>query len=531
MLASSPKESYNYADDTLIPSHSLLDVLPVEITIQILQRLSCREILRCSLACKALRTIIQVSVEIQYKIELDVDGLEDGLPSQMSTKERLELLLDRRRRWRKLDWVERVTVPSPRLSHAYELVGGVYAKGAPFGETNGSHVFSATWLPSRMQAMRKVERDDVGVSMRDFALDPSQDLVAFFAVPDPSANGRLLAQVALRKLSTNEPYPGVARKVLRVLLPPFLPGHAVIQIVDDVIGVFSLSEERGLVIWHWRSARVLVHRVGNEFPESVCDFAFLSSRAYVLTTTMDPGTVEVYTFEDHAEPPEHEPAPPAHVATLQLPPLAEDSMLMFFTTHTGPFVCNPIPGKPFHVSRDSYVHMMSMDYLAERSYHMIVHNRFLLSFVPRDGVKLHSKVELTWKEWGPTNTRIIRRTGSYQLLRYVHGARIILPPTRQASGQLMQVLDFNVHSRRVNDPAAVQDTPDNDLVYDLDEGSSTARAGDIFQHDVVTSLPFSTTTRRVQGRHSGFMIDDERIVGTKSGFFMYPSNDIDVFIF
>ena len=101
---------------------------------------------------------------------------------------------------------------------AYELVGGMFCKTQPRvrrgrgragtggfgfgfgwpgvvggdgngdgdGETHdGPHVFgsrtmSATWLPGRHDPGRTAVKDDLGIPTRDFAMDPSQDLMVLF---------------------------------------------------------------------------------------------------------------------------------------------------------------------------------------------------------------------------------------------------------------------------------------------------------------------------------------------------------------
>ena len=72
-------------------------------------------------------------------------------------------------------------MPVPGACQAYELVDGVFAKsmnGAPL-HGPGSHHVNTTWLPTRSQRGHSLIREDIGVATRDFAIDPSQDLVAY----------------------------------------------------------------------------------------------------------------------------------------------------------------------------------------------------------------------------------------------------------------------------------------------------------------------------------------------------------------
>lgn len=70
----------------------------------------------------------------------------------------------------------------PGACQAYELVDGVFAKSMTNGALlygPGSHHVNATWLPTRFQPAYSLIREDIGVATRDFAIDPSQDLIAY----------------------------------------------------------------------------------------------------------------------------------------------------------------------------------------------------------------------------------------------------------------------------------------------------------------------------------------------------------------
>ncbi|KAH9943590.1 hypothetical protein B0H21DRAFT_748585, partial [Amylocystis lapponica] len=151
--------------------------LPVETVIAILKWLDCRHILLCTSVCKTLREIVKKSVELQYQIELAADGMVDGPPGLMAqmhgdgllmtTADRLELLLDQRRRWRMLDWTRRVMVPIPGACYAYELAGGVFAKSMWVGGVDDElyivsrrdRHLTATWLPSRTKEAQSIIRE------------------------------------------------------------------------------------------------------------------------------------------------------------------------------------------------------------------------------------------------------------------------------------------------------------------------------------------------------------------------------------
>lgn len=116
-------------------------------------------------------------MQLQYNIELAADGLVDGTGCSLSVAERYKLLLDRRQRWRYLKWRKVDTFSAPAACQAYELVDGVFASSRGFGLTGSRHL-AITRLPTAAGGVQQVERDDIGFSARDFAMDPSRDLIA-----------------------------------------------------------------------------------------------------------------------------------------------------------------------------------------------------------------------------------------------------------------------------------------------------------------------------------------------------------------
>lgn len=106
----------------------------------------------------------------------------DGPPSSVSPAERLKVLLERRKAWSLLDWKKEVISPMEGACQAYELVGGVFAKSmipGPFHNLTEIHPqFTTSWLPSSSDEGRTMQID-LDIVARDFAMDPSQDLIIF----------------------------------------------------------------------------------------------------------------------------------------------------------------------------------------------------------------------------------------------------------------------------------------------------------------------------------------------------------------
>lgn len=126
-------------------------------------------------------------MELQYRIELALDCMLDGPPSKITVAERLEQLRDLRRAWTLFEWKKEIRVLMSGFCQAYELVGGVFAKTSSSGgifSHFGSRHFVSTLLPSSSDPGHTMVRDDLGISIKDFAIDPTQDLIALVKIDE-----------------------------------------------------------------------------------------------------------------------------------------------------------------------------------------------------------------------------------------------------------------------------------------------------------------------------------------------------------
>ena len=248
-----------------------------------------------------------------------------------------------------------------------------------------------------------------------------------------SSPSTLRIRVHLRTISTNTPHKGAAKSELQTPIP-FQIGNCFIQIVGDVIGMFFWLHGPGLIIWDWRRGKTVVaclpqdHRlmpqvplepqepvIASELQPGTWDFAFLSSRAYILTTAGRCGSIEIHKINDSGD---DSTGPTTHVATLLLPALKDGLEMHHFSTHSSPFLGGNITKeKPFAASQENRIHLMSFHYGQQGPrFLMFIKNDFLLNFAKNtDGQK---KV-LRWEEWGPDNTRFLERNVQFQWLRYV----------------------------------------------------------------------------------------------------------------
>ncbi|KAI9059862.1 hypothetical protein FKP32DRAFT_1595876 [Trametes sanguinea] len=541
-----------------MPSPNMLEALPAELLIEVLSHLEVKYLLRCRLVCRYLRDIIQKSVQLQYNIELEADGLVDGIGCPLTIAERYALLLQRRRRWRHLRWSQIVPISAPGRCQAYELVDGVFASSAATGFIASPHL-SFTWLPTEREPARTIEWADVGLRVRDFAIDPSQDLMAIVAAEAGSdLPDNIGLRVVLRTMSENKPHPLAANTELRDLVP-FELGTSFIQIFDDVVGVFFWVHGPGLIIFNWRTGKIVVKVADLRLPLGVYDFAFLTSRAYMITVASGQGSIEIYTFSGDADvaassqPGQSSTATadsllPTQVAVLSLPAVKPGQAVQRFSTHSSPFVARRTPGRPFETSPDCKIHVMELSYGDQNiRFHLFVRNRYLLSYIP-PGVgsgAIFEPVRKSWDEWGPDNTRFLPLMGRFEWLRYVHGERIILPslplmhvPGSTTPPRLMMMLDFNVHPKRIDDPVPLEDETGttNNIVHNDEYHDGPPFYDRVFEERIVSRLPFVRRIRERPGlgfqrEYSGYMMDHEHLIGMRSSDDVGDNVQLDVYTF
>ncbi|KAG0703415.1 hypothetical protein DFH29DRAFT_917122 [Suillus ampliporus] len=505
--------------------------LPSELLVEILRHLDCRSILRCSSVCHELNKVIDSSTELQYHIELALDCMLDGPPSALTVSERLEYLRTLRRAWALFEWKKEVRVPMPGFCQAYELVGGVFAKTSSSGgihNHSGSRSLISSWLPSSSDPGHTLVRNDIGISARDFAIDPSQDLIALVKTDEDLATDSGYIEVYIRTISSNIQHPEASSPILRTLTS-FPMTSAFIQIVDDVVGMMFWMELEGprITIWNWKTAQMLVDRDGDHLPSHISDFSFISNRAYMITRGIDGGSIQIFTFGEH----EHEIT---QVASLSLPPLKSRTHIVHSGIHTGPFVAKCHPDMPSWSNQEERMYVLSVQYIQVDPEVPSARPRFFLFFKNSTPLRYIRKyreqkeanpIEVSWEEWGPRETRMLHHQVPYQWLRYVHGHRVVFPVL---SGN-MQVLDFNVRKTKRHVFAPQRDSRATTEIVDY---PSTISADIIFPGPVETSLPYRVCQRDELKGFSGVMIDERRLIGLKSPSFADGDmKDLYVFVF
>ncbi|KAI0703399.1 hypothetical protein BC835DRAFT_1410680 [Cytidiella melzeri] len=572
--------------------------LPPEILIHILSYLAWHELLTVQAVSRSIQELVRGSLELRYLIELGADNLIPNANYHGSTprtmQDRLNLLLDRRRRWRTLDWTQRVTVPLHGSCQAYELVGGVFAKSMRGGGFEdmwppGSRHFTAAWLPTReyrvsneTDQVQRMVRDDLGIWTRDFAMDPTQDLLVLLEVDQRSTiiiHVRAMSSMEVHPLAARSPL-GFAPPVSQTLQQTQI-GSCFLQVIGDVVSMFYWHGGHCLRVWNWQTGMIIVSQDEADLPLGCWDMTFLSPRAYMIACAGNTGSLDLYTINDQSIS-RYAPDPPTRVLSLRLPELRPHRQLRSVNTHSSPHLARAEGLRtPFAQSQHRRIHLFQLHYGdLLPAYTMYVKNEYLLGLIDemskRKGVYHQIRVSpsiphsrhfatpgapeappasetkyveyLPWVHWGPRHTRFLQQELHFQWLRYINGYRVVMPPSAngidgaQAIQQLTQlcVFDFNVHPGRIDDPCdALMDLHEQQQLaegkqplwtYELKSEATVLPDRDLFTAPVVSALPYALSKRKGVSGYTGFMIDEQRLVGMKDNMFnSLTACDIDVF--
>lgn len=242
-----------------------------------------------SQVCRRLYDLISNSPELQYSMHLSVNGMVNGPSCDLSVTERIERLCDNRTAWRRVWCRSPVTVRLSNDCSAYEYVAGVFVKTQGLLHP-GPQSLVACYMPTRTTSERQVLITDVGLPIKDFAVDPTQNLLALMHVSGTQIleDGDLIrdarVHVHLRTLVHEaKAHPEARCSDIEFKIPENgmrIPVTDSIEIVDDVVGVCFL-EASTVLIWSWRTGQLLVVSASSLF-FFCCDISVLISPAVPL---------------------------------------------------------------------------------------------------------------------------------------------------------------------------------------------------------------------------------------------------------
>ncbi|KAG9127748.1 hypothetical protein FRC07_010036 [Ceratobasidium sp. 392] len=335
--------------------------LPEGTLVHILCQVTPVEIQNCRQVCRLLRTVIDSSAKLQYLIELHSLGYVPPTHPRLDLTyaEAIEQLRTHKSRWNSIDTIEpKRYFLSENSGHTSgsDFYGGVYAVAVPSLFSSTTRRLELYQLPSANKGIefKQWAHHDVGVDIRDFAIEPDFDLLvlleeAGWAPIEDAEQGTLDVMqhfnLNLRSLRTCAPHPDAASPIIRHSLRSigYTPSSFGFQIVGRYLAVLcwlGTNQTCRLGVWDWTTGNPVTHvdipgRDSRAF-SFVSDHLIVIPRNGVDTLQIEKlGTLELYTFDD--PPAGSSQSPPArHIASLQLPAAPENVVSTMLSCQSDP---------------------------------------------------------------------------------------------------------------------------------------------------------------------------------------------------
>jgi hypothetical protein len=216
----------------------------------------------------------------------------DGPAScSLPTRERLALLLAQRKAFRALN-LHSTTSFRVDGTLAFDIAGGLCTSYCPASALQ----LAQRWLPSRVLAERE-QGTRLPQDLKDFCMDPAQDLFAFVEGHRDGADTDALdgdefvaagtdgvVKLHLRTLGScgTKTHPEASQHTLSVFMQQHL-SWVKIAIAGDALAVFTFAFPSMLAIWNWKTGDRLVvcfHFTGSQISFDSFNIVFLSGNVF-----------------------------------------------------------------------------------------------------------------------------------------------------------------------------------------------------------------------------------------------------------
>ncbi|CAE6463591.1 unnamed protein product [Rhizoctonia solani] len=344
--------------------------LPNEAIIHILALAEPPDIIRCRAVCRLFRKIIESSAELRYLIELCSFGYVPPANPRLdlSYQEKMTVLNQHQDKWGS---DAHMRVDTYRLrdlearSMTYDFHGGTYVRGSSLlGMGEYTRRLDVYRLPSvnKGTGWKEWSHPDLGVDVRDFALQTDYDLLVLLEADEPVSDHETSGgfgstpdalqhiKVHLRSLETGRPHSIAGRPVLECQVPSYMQSMCSFyaQVIGRYLSVFfQVLAWRGarcyeLKIWDWTTGK-LISYIG-PYIDGAESFTFLSDQLILVpcpvTFTIDgelkhQSRLDVYKFD---EPSSYDATtqPACLIASFHLPELPEMSVISRFSCRCDP---------------------------------------------------------------------------------------------------------------------------------------------------------------------------------------------------
>ncbi|KAI0271411.1 hypothetical protein BC834DRAFT_441182 [Gloeopeniophorella convolvens] len=420
--------------------------LPTELTLYILGDLDALSLVKCRSVCREVKGFIDETAALQYKIALFASGMEDGPPGPLSAHERLELLRQYEMSWRGVQWNEHTVVPVPEGS-LWELYGNVWA------HSRDEDAIELVQIPSRLRGI-PLRRWTLNLdfSLRDFGMDPSQDLLV--AVERTTGDAPRLCRIRLCTLSTGKGHPLAAKAATLEYSraasenPQGLWSYS-IRISGNYVGVLFLDhhdDDNDLVVWDWTTGDIMMELTAI----AISAFSFLGEH-FILGATLvepDPETTRpaLLVYDLNQKPALH--GAYAFRFWFGVPSSGENSEMEFT------LAMDPSPGwrpsldlqVPFQTASNDRTIALNLSWPRRfRSKTFLMPTNALLKSIS-ESTAVEEGRDIEWGAWGQQCVEHFPAHGQWSAYTcFVYGMRYVLPQVATwRSKSAMLVRDFSL---------------------------------------------------------------------------------------
>ncbi|KAI0082257.1 hypothetical protein K474DRAFT_1703260 [Panus rudis PR-1116 ss-1] len=491
--------------------------LPVELLTKILNELDFRNLLRCKRVCRQLQVIIEDAIVLRYKVELAINGLEDGPPSSLGASDRLNLLHQREEAWDRLAYKTMKDVEMHR-GEVWELYGGVLAQG------QGQRSLHFYRLPSEIRGIEEEHwKLDLEFAIRDFGMDPTQDLLV--VIERPALPNTSYYPVHLLSLRTGKPHPLAPKPAILSHTPRFQTLNFTIQTCSHHVAVLYHSQvDNGgeLLVWNWKTGDVVMAISGS----TVMSFAFLSEHHLLLVRVQTANVALVAVDLRTARTEMTSSDDMDFVCSFNLPSFKPDRVVVDAMIRS-----DPAPSwkpsddlqVPFYTARKERLLVVPIcvvqDHNTISMFMLLTLSSVLLNHISETE---QARREVAWDDWGPSGSRVMSvPPGLSQIwVCYVYGTSILFPSRFMHGSERyeLNVLDFNQDAFRWHLAQFAEDPEEYDKRNPaklMNQPMSMGSNGMLFGEAVLTNLPFRLTRTElpVQDRRlQAAMISEDSVV-------------------
>ncbi|KAH6916880.1 hypothetical protein BKA70DRAFT_1250852 [Coprinopsis sp. MPI-PUGE-AT-0042] len=464
---------------------SILSILPPELLTDVLENLDPRSLQTCRQVCQDLKVLIDETAILQYATELYASGTENCVLHKRNVANRVEKLRAFQKHWDDLSFHEHYEI-TMKNGGVWELYGSVLSQKSSNAE------FHFHRLPSSIRGIPKKEwkLSRRCFDVRDYTIDPSQDLLVLIQAPvwshSQQETTHTLHLMSLES-APGEPHPLAHddKTLQHVIDFRDLGLSYIISISGEYVALLISTRHSGeneFIIWNWRTGEKKLVLVDDR----IRTFSFLSDQYVLLGTLLlpeDEGDTDEEEEADGTKPNlvavdfQKEGNSPRRITDLETgvsfryAPLQASTFLNVMEVRS-----DPAPGwsprfdvdVPFHLARNHRMYVVSLWVQAPSGVRCLMlfipWNTFMKRLQTRQNSEEKTSI-YQWDEWGPDGSRLVisPHPHSNVWVCYVYGMRYVSLEADISSTNeslVCRVYDFNpVGLRR-----ALQDIGDESRV-------------------------------------------------------------------